>query len=184
MTLKHLGTFHCYFTLCASFHSHQWIKAGVTVWKRPIRVKISDFCPMWPWKLMDDLEKQQGTSSMQRQALIMHHFVATDEFELELLSGNVQFWGKFAGFSRITFKFDRWLKKTKGHLFYASSSCVHHFVAIDEFKLGIHSIRVKIEDWLWPLTSDLWPLAFCMDFTSVNGYNFWKCRDDMMRGTY
>ena len=98
MTLKHLGTFHCYFTLCASFHSHQWIKAGVTVWKCPIRVKISDFCPMWPWKLMDDLEKQQGISSMQRQALIMHHFVATDEFELELLSGNVQFGGKICWF--------------------------------------------------------------------------------------
>ena len=31
------------------------------------------------------------------------------------------------------------LEKTKGHLFYATSSFVHHFVAIDEFKLDLQS---------------------------------------------
>ena len=35
----------------------------------------------------------------------------------------------------ITLKFDRRLKKIKGQLFYATSSFVHHFVAICEFKL-------------------------------------------------
>ena len=29
--------------LCASFHSHQRIQTGVTVWKRSIWVKIGDF---------------------------------------------------------------------------------------------------------------------------------------------
>ena len=33
----------CYFKLCASFYSHWWIQTGVTVWKRPIRVKIDNF---------------------------------------------------------------------------------------------------------------------------------------------
>ena len=33
----------CYFKLCASFPSHRWIKAGVTVRKRPIWVKFDDF---------------------------------------------------------------------------------------------------------------------------------------------
>ena len=33
----------CCFKLCASFHSHQWIKTGVRVRKRPILVKIDDF---------------------------------------------------------------------------------------------------------------------------------------------
>ena len=33
----------CYFKLYASFRSHPWIQAGVTVWKRPIWVKIDDF---------------------------------------------------------------------------------------------------------------------------------------------
>ena len=39
-------------------------------------------------------------------------------------------------FSRVTLKFDGSdLEKQEGHLFYATSSCVHHFVAIGEFKL-------------------------------------------------
>ena len=33
----------CFFKLCASFHSHQWIQTGVTVRKSPIRVKIDNF---------------------------------------------------------------------------------------------------------------------------------------------
>ena len=37
--------------------------------------------------------------------------------------------------SRMTLKFDEWPWKTLGHLFYATSSFVHHFVAIGEFKL-------------------------------------------------
>ena len=40
-----------------------------------------------------------------------------------------------AFFSRVTLKFDGWPSKTIGHLFYPTSSFVHHFVAIDEFKL-------------------------------------------------
>ena len=71
----------CYFKLHASFCSHWWIQAGVTVRKRPIWVKIIDFC------------------------------------------------------SRVTFKLDGWPWKTIGHLFYATSSFVHHFVPIGELKL-------------------------------------------------
>ena len=45
-------------------------------------------------------------------------------------------WVKFYDFfSRVTLKFDGWPCKTIGHLFYATSSFVHHFVAIGEFKL-------------------------------------------------
>ena len=75
----------CYFKVYASFHSHRWIQAGVTVRKRPIWVKIDDF------------------------------------------------------FSRVTLQFDIWPSKTIGHLFYATSSFVHHFVAIGEFKLQLQS---------------------------------------------
>ena len=38
-------------------------------------------------------------------------------------------------FSRVTLKFDGWPSKRRGHLFYATSSLVLHFVAIGEFKL-------------------------------------------------
>ena len=41
--------------------------------------------------------------------------------------------------SRVTLKFDGWPSKTIGHLFYATSSFVQHFVAIGEFKLGLES---------------------------------------------
>ena len=44
-------------------------------------------------------------------------------------------WVKFDDFfSRVTLKFDGWPWKTIGHLFNATSSFVHHFGAIGEFK--------------------------------------------------
>ena len=49
-------------------------------------------------------------------------------------------WVKFDHFqSRVTLKYDGWPCKTTGHLFYATSSFVHHFVAIGEFKLELQS---------------------------------------------
>ena len=49
-------------------------------------------------------------------------------------------WVKFNDFwSRATLKFDGWPCKTIGHLFYPSSSFVHHFVAIGELKLELQS---------------------------------------------
>ena len=40
------------------------------------------------------------------------------------------------------------LEKTIGHLFYATSSFMHHFVAIGEFKLDLQSrIWVKVDDF-------------------------------------
>ena len=67
---KTIGHLLCCFKLCASFHSHWWIKTGVTVRKRPNWVKIDNLVfAVWPWNLTDDLEKQKGTSSKQHQAL-------------------------------------------------------------------------------------------------------------------
>ena len=86
MTLKNnRAPLLCYFKLYASFRSHWWIEAGVTVRKPPIWVKIDDF------------------------------------------------------FSRVTLQFDVWPWKTIGHLFYSTSSFVHHFVAIGDFKLELQS---------------------------------------------
>ena len=63
MTLKnHSAPLLCHFKLCASFHSHQWIQTGITVWKRPMWVKINDFFLAmtwkfdgWPWKTIGHL---------------------------------------------------------------------------------------------------------------------------------
>ena len=65
--------------------------------------------------------------------------------------------------SRVTLKFDRWPSKTIGHLFYATSSFVQHFVAIGEFKLELESGNAQSGSnaalfravWPWNLTDDL-----------------------------
>ena len=73
-------------------------------------------------------------------------------------------WVKFDDFySRVTLKFDRWPWKTTGHLFNATSSFVHHFVAIGEFKLELQSRNAQSGSnstifkavWPWNLTDDL-----------------------------
>ena len=66
-------------------------------------------------------------------------------------------------FSRVTSKFDVWPRKTIGHLFYATSSFVHHFIAIGEFKLELKSRNAQSGSnstiftavWPWNLTYDL-----------------------------
>ena len=69
----------------------------------------------------------------------LHHFVAIGEFNWSD-SPETPNWVKIDDFlSRVTLKFDGWPSKTIGHLFYAASSFVHHFVAIGEFKLELQS---------------------------------------------
>ena len=49
-------------------------------------------------------------------------------------------WVKIDDFlSRVTLQIDVWPWKTTGHLFYATSSFVHHFIAIGDFKLELQS---------------------------------------------
>ena len=73
-------------------------------------------------------------------------------------------WVKFDDFeSRVTLKFDGWPSKIIGHLFYATSSFVQHFIDIDEFKLALQSrnaqsgsnSRICSAVWPWNLTDDL-----------------------------
>ena len=63
----------------------------------------------------------------------------------------------------MTLKFDVWPWKTIGHLFYATSSFLQHFIAIGEFKLELESGNVQSRSkstnflavWPWNLTDDL-----------------------------
>ena len=65
--------------------------------------------------------------------------------------------------SRVTLKFDGWPWKTIGHLFFAVSSFVQHFIAIGEFKLELQSGNAQFVSnltiframWPWNLTDDL-----------------------------
>ena len=101
--------------------------------------KSAIFCPVWTWNLTDDLEKQQGTLLCYFNTSLVHHFVANDDFIPELQSGNALFGQNQHFLSCVTLKFDQWPWKIIGHLFYATSSFVHHFVAIGEFKLELQS---------------------------------------------
>ena len=89
--------------------------------------------------LMDDLEKTLGHFFYTKSSFV-HRFKAIDEFKLELQSGNTQFGSKLAiVLSRVTLKYDRWPWKSIRHLFYTTSSFVHHSKAISEFKLELQS---------------------------------------------
>ena len=65
--------------------------------------------------------------------------------------------------SCVTLKFDKWPWKTIGHLSYAASSFVHHFIAMGEFKLELKSGKAQFGSkwaifcpvWPWNLTDDL-----------------------------
>ena len=111
---------------------------------------------VWPWITIGHLS--YPTSNF------VHHFVAIGEFKLELQSGNAQFGSKTTiFFSRVTLQFDVWPWKTIGHLSYPTSSFVHHFKAIGEFKLELQSGNAKFGSnsmiflAVWPcnLTYDL-----------------------------
>ena len=136
----------CYFKLCAAFHSHWWIQTGVTVRKRPIWVKFGDFSAVWPWNLMDDLEqgKSEGFESCDRPIVRKRPI-----------------WVKIGDvLSRVTLKFDGWHWKTIGHLSFAVSSFVQHFIAFGEFKLELQSGNAQFGSnstifravWPWNLT--------------------------------
>ena len=104
--------------------------------------KSSIFQPVLPWNLMDELGKQQGTSSILHQALciISKPWVNTNwSYSLETLNlgQNRQF------LSRVTLKFDGWPWKTIGHLFYVTSSFVYRFIAISEFKQELQSGKAQ-----------------------------------------
>ena len=133
------------------------------VWKRPIWVKMGDVLSRvtlkfdgWPMKTIGHLSFAVSS--------FVQHFIAIGAFKLGLQSGNAQFGSNSTiFFSRVTLKFDRWHWKTIGHLFYATSSFLHNFVAIGELKLELQSGNAQFGSnstiframWTWNLTDDL-----------------------------
>ena len=139
MTLKNMRAhLLCYFKLCALFHCHLWFQNGVKVRKCQIWSKIGTFLfrvilkfDRWP-------KKQQGTSSMLLQDLCIISYHGHLWNQNEVTVWKHQIWVKLVIFlPHVILKFDGWLWKTIGHLFYATSSFVHHFIAICELKLEL-----------------------------------------------
>ena len=75
----------------------------------------------------------------------------------------------------VTLKFYMWPWKITGYIFDATSTFVHHLVAICEFKLELWSGHAQIgAKFVWPLWPWLRILTFCMDIASVSVNYSWK----------
>ena len=78
-------------------------------------------------------------------------------------------WVKIGNFlSCVTLKFDGWPWKTIGHLFYATSSFMHHFVAIGEFRLELQSGNAQAGSKSTIFLA-LWPCNFMYDLEKQLG---------------
>ena len=164
MTLKNNRTpLLCYFKLCASFRSHWWIQTGVTVRKRPIWVKIRRFlepCDLEIWRMTFKNNRAPFLCYFKLCASFQSHWW----IQTGVTVRKRPIWVKFDDFfSRVTLQFDIWPWKTIGHLSYPTSSFLHHFIAIGDFKLELQSGNAQIGSnstifravWPWNLTDDL-----------------------------
>ena len=144
----------CCFKLGETFHNNWWIQTGVTVRKRP---NLGQIRRIWCMTLKNN------------RAPLLCYFKLYASFRShrwiqELQSGNAQFGSKSTiFFSRVTLQFDVWPWKTIGHLFYSTSSFVHHFVTIGVLKLELQSGNAKFGSNLTIFKSrvtlqfDVWP---------------------------
>ena len=124
--------------LYASFHHHMWIQTGVTVrkrWSWVVTLCDLDLFDLWP----DDL--------FTAWTLLWSLVITPDNFMM------IRWWehsqkgvtdrrtdGQTDGQTENTICRAAWSQlQTIGLLFYVTSSFVHHFVAIGEFKLELQS---------------------------------------------
>ena len=100
-------------------------------------------CPVWPWHLADDFERDWAPLLYYCQTLfiIWNPWVNSNwSYSLETLnfvSKSVIF------FSHVRGIFDRWPEQITGHLFHTTLSFVHNFKAISESKLGLQSTNTQ-----------------------------------------
>ena len=164
MTLKNnRAPLLCCFQLCAWFHCHMWIQTGVRVRKRLswVLTSVTLTFDLWPWPF--------AWTSLLTMIITPENFMMiwwwehgekgvtdrrTDRQTDRQTDGRTENTICRAAWSQL---------KTIGHLFYATSSFVHHFVAIGEFKLELQSGNAQsgsnstifraVRPWNW--TDDL-----------------------------
>ena len=92
----------CCLKLCASFHSHQWIRTGVTVRKRLMRVKIDNFLSCVTLKF-DGWHRKTIGHLFYAMLSHVHHFKAIGEFKLKFTVRKCSIRVKISDFlSRVT----------------------------------------------------------------------------------
>ena len=105
-----------YFKLCASFCSHWWIQTGVTVQKRPIRVKIDEFFSRVTLKL-DEITFKNNRPPLLCYFKLCVAFCSHWWIQTGVTVRKRPIWVKIEDFfSCLTLKFDGGPWKTIGHL--------------------------------------------------------------------
>ena len=136
-----------------------------------IEFKLSIFQPVWPWNLMDDLKqgKSEGFESCDRPTV--------RKCPIWVKIGDVLY--------HVTLKFDGWPWKTIGHLSFAVSSFVQHFIAIGEIKLELQSGNANLgqiqrflelcdlEIWWMTLKNDRAPLLCYIKLCAAFRNHWW-----------
>ena len=167
----------CYFKLWASFRSHWWVQTGVTVWKRPIGLKIGDFLSLEIWQITLTNNGAPLLCHTKLCASFRHHVWIQTGVTVRKWPIRVKTRGQNY-LSPATLKFDRWPWKTIGHLFYATSIYVFRSVAVCEFKLEIRPGKAQIGAkrvlTIVTFTFDLWHrrLEWTLRLSMVTTENF------------
>ena len=161
MTLKNnRAPLLCCFQLCAWFHCHMWIQTGVRVRKRLswVLTSVTLTFDLWPWPF--------ARTSLLTMVITPENFmmirwwehgekcVTDGQTDRRTDDGRTDWTSHIAAWSQL---------KTIGHLYYATSSSMHNFVAIGEFKLELQfrnaqfGSKSTIFRAVWPcnLTYDL-----------------------------
>ena len=123
----------------------------------------------WRFFVLCDLEIWWMTLENNRAPLLYYiklcaSFQIHQWIQTEVTVRKRSIWVKIGIFlSCVTLKFDVWPWKTVGHLFYSTSSFVHHFKAMDELKLKLQSGNAQFGSKsaiFWPRDLEIWRMTF------------------------
>ena len=145
--------------LYASFHHHMWIQTGVTVRKRLswVLTSVTLTFDLWPWPF--------AWTSLLSLVITPENFMMIRWWEHSQKGvTDRQTDGQTDRQTEKTIHRAAWSQlKTIGHLFYATSSFRHHFVAIGEFKLELQSGNAQSGSnatLLEPCDLEIWRMTF------------------------
>ena len=154
-----------YIKLCASFQIHRWFKLKLQSRNTQFGSKSAIFF------VLCDLEIWWMTLENNRAPLLYYtklcaSFQTHRWIQIGVTIRKRSIWVKIGNFlSRVTLKFDGWPSKTTGHLIYATSSFVYHFVPIGEFKFELQSGNAQ----------------FGSNATIFRAVRPWNLRDDLQK---
>ena len=166
MALKKIG--HLFYATLSFVQHFKAIGKAIGIFKLELQSgnaqfgsKLAIFCPAWLWKLTYDNNRASLLNYVKLCASFQIHWWSQTWVTAWKSSSRIKIGDFFL--SRVTLKIYLWPWKTTGHLSYAASTFVHHFIANGEFKLELQSrnaqfvskLAIFLAVWPWNLTDDL-----------------------------